>query len=174
MKDQISSKFVKITEHLTQRTTTLLRNTQKAFKGKAVWTEECKVFVEWGRHGKCIPDQKTFDKLVGQTPQSSKKPASNTMNVTAQSEPAVVTHPLSQPENKNTTHSPESNPAPSTSSTSTTVSKQSQLSETIQRSHADIVRQGSSSFPPVIRHDAPSPRGYASRNGRGRGRSQLN
>ena len=54
---------VGITEHLTPNTRSLIADTKAAFPDHKVWTEDCKVFVQWGNSKRCVYDEKRLAKL---------------------------------------------------------------------------------------------------------------
>ena len=58
-----SLKTVRISEHLSRHTLALRKKVIAEFPTHKVWTEECKIFVSWGKYKKCIPNEYALDKL---------------------------------------------------------------------------------------------------------------
>lgn len=180
MKNSIRSPNVLITEHLTQQTVNLLRRTEQACKGRKVWTEECKVFVEWGKHGKCIPDEKSLVRFLDQT---ETKPAENSLQetnqVTGSSESS--TNSFNKPPNPPIINKQRrSPPAPKSPATDHLAEQRRHFRNLLEvhirwtaedRDHTKVNNSNNQS---PIYNPTWAPCGFPSRNGRGRGRDVAN
>ena len=63
LKKFLKNTSVGISEHLSTETMHLLKKVKETFIGEKVWTEQCQIYVAWGKSKKCIPNEKVLEDL---------------------------------------------------------------------------------------------------------------